>query len=99
MRPSLQEKSVHADLQRLWRTVSQGSRPAVEKRIVSDGPDPGSGDVRMRTVENQVARTGEASPGSAGPSGCCSNQVFSYTPRPVRLIRPSFDQRATTCLR
>ena len=31
--------------------VSQGSRPAVEKRVVPDEPGPGSGDARMRTVE------------------------------------------------
>ena len=41
-----------------WKTVSDGRRPAIEKRIVPDGPtdpDSGSGDVRMRTVETAGA--------------------------------------------
>ncbi len=36
---------------------------------------------------------------SSTESRVSRSQVFWYMPRPVRLIRPSFDQRATICRR
>ena len=39
-------------------------------------------------------------PGASGPvQDLPSRQLFWYMPRPVRLIRPSLDHRATICLR
>ena len=48
---------------------SQGSRPAVEKRVVPDEPSPRSGDARIRTFETSRREWTGRDPAPPVPSG------------------------------